>query len=216
MSSRGVIVTTIITIVSLLILLGVVLGTTYHPAYGATRTAAGAVTTTTNSSGQKVVHVNLNIVVQVGVGPHADWLGYQTRTNPLHPGPILDLPRNTLVTIDIHNYDSQAPLRNYFFTQVQGTVGGVEYVDGKPLKVMSPSLTSHTFTIPSFGVTVPMEGVPNNAPANKYEDMRFTFRTPNAKGVYRWQCFVPCGSGLYGNGGPMGQIGYMSGLITLS
>lgn len=216
MSSKGVLVTSIITAVSIIILALTVFGVTYHPAYGATRQAAGAITTTTNSSGQKVVHVSLNIVVAVNTGPHADWLGYQTRTNPPHPGPILTLPRNTLVTVDIHNYDSQAPLRNYFFTQVQGTVGGVEYVNGKPMKVMNPNLTSHTFTIPSFGVSVPMEGVPDNAPATKYEDMHFTFRTPNQTGVYRWQCFVPCGSGLYGNGGPMGQIGYMSGLITLT
>jgi heme/copper-type cytochrome/quinol oxidase subunit 2 len=216
MSSKGALVTGIITVVSIIILVLVVFGVTYHPAYGATRQAAGAVTTVTNSSGQKVVHVNLNIVVAVGTGPHADWLGYQTQTNPPHPGPILDLPRNTLVTVDIHNYDSQAPLRNYFFTQVQGTVGEVAYVNGKPFKVMNPNLTSHTFTIPSFGVSVPMQGLPSNAPANKFVDMRFTFRTPNTTGVYRWQCFVPCGSGLYGNGGPMGQIGYMSGLITLT
>lgn len=216
MSSKGALVTSIFTVVGIIILILIVLGVTYHPAYGATRQAAGAITTTTDSSGQKVVHVSLNIVVAVNTGPHADWLGYQTRTTPLHPGPIFNLPRNTLVTVDIHNFDSQAPLRNYFFTQVQGTVGGVEYVNGKPLKVMNPNLTSHTFTIPAFGISAPMEGVPANAPSTKFEDMRFTFRTPNKTGVYRWQCFVPCGSGLYGNGGPMGQIGYMSGLITLT
>lgn len=215
MSSKGALVTTIFTVVGIIILALTVFGVMYHPAYSADRAAAGAVSTTTNGSGQKVVHVRLNIAVEVGVGPHADWLGYQTRTKTPHPGPIFTLPRNTLVTVDIHNYDSPAPLRNYFLTQVQGTVGGVEYVDGKKVRVMSPSLTSHTFTIPSFGVTVPMEGVPGNASASTYEDMRFTFRTPNKTGVYRWQCFVPCGSGLYGNGGPMGQIGYMSGLITL-
>jgi hypothetical protein len=191
-------------------------GVTYHPAYGASRSAAGAVEVTTNSSGQKVYHISLNIVVQVGTGPHADWLGYQTRTSPPHPGPVFTLPRNSLVEVDIHNFDSATALRNPFFTQVSGTIGGVEYVNGKPLRVMSPDHTSHTFTIPSFNVSVPMEGVPDNAPPTKFQDMRFMFRTPNKTGVFRWQCLVPCGSGLYGNGGPMGEIGYMMGLITLT
>lgn len=216
MDNRGVLITGLVTVAGIVVLALITLGITYHPAYSADRSAAGAIAVTTNSSGQKVYHVRLDIVVEVGTGPHADWLGYQTRTNPVHPGPVFTLPRNALVEMDIHNFDSATALRNYYFTQVSGTVGGVEYVNGKPLKVMNPDLTSHTFTIPSFGVSVPMEGVPDNAPPTKFEDMRFMFRTPNTKGVYRWQCIVPCGSGLYGNGGPMGEIGYMMGLITLT
>ena len=31
-------------------------------------------------------------------------------------------------------------------------------------------------------------------------------------GIFRWQCFVPCGGGFIdGNGGPMQTIGYMTG-----
>lgn len=216
MDRRGVLVTALVTLAGIIALALITLGITYHPAYSADRSAAGAVSVASNASSQKVYHVKLDIVVQVGVGPHADWLGYQTRTTPVHPGPNFSVPRNSLVEMDIHNFDSATALRNYFFTQVSGTVGNVEYVNGKPLKVMSPDLTSHTFTIPSFGVSVPMEGVPSNAPATKFQDMRFTFRTPTTKGVYRWQCLVPCGSGLYGNGGPMGEIGYMTGLITVT
>lgn len=216
MNSRGVLITAIVTVAGIIVLGLITLGITYHPAYGADRSAAGAITASTNPSGQKVLHLNLNIVVEVGQGPHADWLGYQTRTNPVHPGPNFSLPRNSLVQVDIHNFDSATALRNYFFTQVSGTIGNVEYVNGKATKVMNPDLTSHTFTIPSFNVSVPMEGVPDNAPPTKYQDMRFTFRTPNKTGVFRWQCIVPCGSGLYGNGGPMGELGYMSGLITLT
>lgn len=193
-----------------------VLGVTYKPAYGADRTANSAVSAATNASGQRVYTVHLAIQQSVGLGPNAAWLGYQTETGAPHPGTFLSLPRNTLVTFVIHNYDSQTQLRNPFFTLVQGTVGSTESVNGKSLKVMNPNVTSHTFTIPDWGVSVPMEGISSNAKPNSFETMTFTVRTPNKSGVYRWQCIVPCGWGLYGNGGPMSELGYMQGLITLS
>lgn len=188
---------------------------TYRPAYSADRTANSAITTSSTSGG-KALTVHLAIQQQVGTGPHADWLGYQTEGSTPHPGTVMTLPRNTLVTIVIHNFDSATPPRNPYFSLVQGTVGGVEYVDGKKTKVLDPSIMSHTFTIPDFGVSVPMKGIPDNAKPNAFETMKFTFRTPNRTGVFRWQCIVPCGSGLYGNGGPMSEIGYMQGLITLT
>jgi plastocyanin len=188
---------------------------TYRPAYGADRTANSAVSVS-NSAGQKVYTLHLAIQQQVGVGPHAEFLGYQTETKSPHPGTVFTLPRNSLVTVVIHNFDSATAPRNEFFSLVQGTVGGVETVGGKTLKVMDPAVMSHTFTIPDFGVSVPMMGIPSNAKAGASETMKFTFKTPNKAGVYRWQCIVPCGSGLYGNGGPMGELGYMQGLITLT
>lgn len=204
------------TVIVLVIVVVYVFALSYRPAYSDTRYANGAETVSTLANGQKTIHLNLNIVQQVGVGPHADWLGYQTRTATPHPGTVFDLPAGSLVTVSIHNFDSRTALRNTFFSEVQGTVGGTEVADGKTIKVMSPDLTSHTFTIPDFGVTVPMEGIPSNAKANAFETMTFTFRTPNKKGVYRWQCIVPCGSGLYGFGGPMQEIGYMDGWITVT
>jgi hypothetical protein len=40
----------------------------------------------------------------------------------------------------------------------------------------------------------------------------FSFRVPDHAGIYRWQCYVPCGGGFIdGNGGPMQTIGYMTG-----
>src|SRR5450759_17514 len=180
----------------------------WKPAYGSQLTAQSAVSLGTSPTGQKTATVHLNIVQQVGVGQHADWLGYQTPTNPLHPGTVFNLPAHALVTVIVHNFDSRTALRNTFFTLVQGTVGNVEYVNGKKMPLMSPDLTSHTFTIPDLGVSVPMEGIPNNAAPNAFETIKFTFKTVGP-GRYRWQCIVPCGSGLYGNGGPMSEIGYM-------
>jgi hypothetical protein len=45
----------------------------------------------------------------------------------------------------------------------------------------------------------------------------FSFRTPRNPGVFRWQCFVPCGGGfLDGNGGPMQTIGFMMGNMEVA
>jgi hypothetical protein len=109
---------------------------------------------------------------------------------------------------------------------VNKTQGNVEYVNGKPQQVVDPlSDPAHTFTVPSMGVSVPLFGVPATAKNTcavapcttnfAHETDRFTFHT-GAAGVYRWQCFVPCGLGfLYGNGGPMSTLGYMGGFLDV-
>jgi hypothetical protein len=191
----------------------------YKPAYSDSATGQSAVKIT---AGGRAATVELNIEQAVGSGPHNDWLGYQTLDQ--HPGTILHLPQNALITVIIHNFDSRTALRNTFFTLVQGTVGNVEYVNGKKTHIMAPDLTSHTFTIPDLGVSVPMEGISdqqntaesNNPKLSYSETMKFQFRTPKGNHTYRWQCIVPCGSGLYGFGGPMSEIGYMSGIIAVS
>lgn len=188
---------------------------TYKPAYGADRTADSAIAIRT-INGVPHATIHLTVQQQVGLGKNADWIGYQTDTSTPHPGTVFDLPKNALVTVIIHNFDSRTQLRNPFFTLVQGTAGGTEVADGKVVHVMNPDFVSHTFTIPDFGVSVPLEGIGDSAKPNSYITMKFTFRTPNRTGVFRWQCIVPCGSGLYGNGGPMSGIGYMQGMITLS
>lgn len=214
-STKSVAYTVLGAVVVLLVTVAYTWYVTYKPAYGADRTANTAIAYhTVNGVRQATLH--LAIQQQVGLGQNADWLGYQTETSTPHPGTMFYLPKNTLVTVIIHNYDSQTLLRNTFFTLVQGTIGNTEVVDGKRIQVMNPDFTSHTFTIPDFGVSVPIEGISSSAKAGSFVTMKFTFRTPNRTGVFRWQCIVPCGSGLYGNGGPMGGIGYMQGMITLS
>jgi hypothetical protein len=48
-----------------------------------------------------------------------------------------------------------------------------------------------------------------------HNTISFTFRTPG-KGLYRWQCFVPCAAGyIAGFGGPMQTVGYMDGFIKV-
>jgi hypothetical protein len=80
------------------------------------------------------------------------------------------------------------------------------------------------FAIPQIGLSVPLEGVPDNAKnpcgnapctGTDHNTIEFTFRTPS-KGLYRWQCFVPCAAGyIQGFGGPMQTEGYMDGYIKV-
>jgi hypothetical protein len=212
-NSRAITLTAAGTIIVLIAAALFVFFLNYKPAYGSNATAQDGVHIFTLPNGQRTATLELNIKQMVNAGTHNDWLGYQTLD--VHPGTMFHLPANALVTVTIHNFDSQTKLRNTFFTLVQGTVGNVAYVDGKPFRVMSPNLTSHTFTIADLGVSVPMEGIPTSGTPDHYT-MKFSFRTPKGNHLYRWQCIVPCGSGLYGNGGPMSELGYMSGLIEVS
>jgi hypothetical protein len=74
-------------------------------------------------------------------------------------------------------------------------------------------------------VSVPLEGIADsaknpcaNAPCTLAQDhttTTFTIHT-GARGLYRWQCFVPCAAGFIdGNGGPMQTVGYMDGFIKV-
>jgi len=141
---------------------------------------------------------------------------------------VFKLPAHSLVTIKIYNFDGASGLRNPFLSQVQGTVGGMERISGptapsRPTDVIDPADASHTFTVPQMGVSVPLLGVPDNAPnqcaempcslKKTHETMIFTIRT-GAPGRFRWQCFVPCAAGFIdGFAGPMQTIGYMDGFL---
>ena len=210
---RAVILIAVGTFIVLVLTILYTISLTYRPAYSASIGPQKYVALRTLPNGTHTATLHLNIVQEVGVGPHPDWLGYQVHGAQV-PGTIFHLPTNTLVTVIVDNFDSRTAPRNNFFTLVQGTVGGVEYVNGKKLTVMNPDLVSHTFTIPDLGVSVPMEGIPDSGNPD-HETMKFSFWIRKA-GNYRWQCIIPCGSGLYGFGGPMQEFGYMDGWLNVS
>jgi hypothetical protein len=150
--------------------------------------------------------------------PHPTWVGYLPTTT-------FKVPANTVVTMTIDQEDTPSGLRNPFWAQAQGIIGGtfhMKYYDdqGNPKEgdfsaLDDPANAAHTFAIPELGVFVPLEGVNANAPAGGFNVITFSFRT-GGPGVYHWQCFVPCGSGtIYGNGGPMQTIGYMGGFLVV-
>ncbi len=160
--------------------------------------------------------------------PHPTWVSYyavNAKAQNWRHVTTYELPANTLVQVTIYNYDGASALRNNWFGQSSGTVGGVITLDGKTTRGIDPDNASHVFSIPQFGLSVPLNGVSataknpcSNAPCNLSYDhttTTFTFRTPG-KGLYRWQCFVPCAAGfIAGFGGPMQTVGYMDGFIKV-
>jgi hypothetical protein len=163
-----------------------------------------------------------------GTDPHPTWVSYYVvspdSTNWRHDT-TFTLPANTLVHVTIYQFDGQSGLRNGFLSQATGTVGGNFLLNGKATQAIAPDTASHVFAIPAVGLSVPLEGVADdaknpcaNAPcplSNDHFTIQFTFRTPG-KGLYRWQCFVPCAAGyIHGFGGPMQTVGYMDGFIKV-
>jgi hypothetical protein len=127
--------------------------------------------------------------------------------------------------VTLYQYDTPTGLRNNFLGQVRGTQGGTATLDGKTFSSINPDDTSHTFTVPDLGISVPLPGIDSNAKnpcaaapcplSAAHTTITFSFMSPG-KGTYRWQCFVPCALASYfGNGGPMQTIGWMSGELQV-
>jgi len=165
-----------------------------------------ASTTSQTLEGKPVVDFTLTTVGTIGYGPHPEWVSYLPTT-------YLYVPAGSVVHMTIEQQDSASGLRNPYFSLVRGTIGDQMTVNGKVVQAIDPSLPAHTFTIPDLGVSVPLEGVSGNVTTNV---VQFNFVVPDQKGLFRWQCFVPCGAGtLYGNGGPMQTLGYMAGELQV-
>jgi len=169
--------------------------------------------------------VHLEVVAAVGGAlewprpndPHPDWVGYLPTT-------IIHVPANSVVNMQIDQEDGASGMRNPFWGKVFGTEGGNMHVKsfddkGNPVEAdtatIDPTMAAHTFAIPDLGVFVPLPGVNANAPANSANVITFSFKT-HGRGIYHWQCFVPCGAKtVFGNGGPMQTLGYMTGELVV-
>ena len=168
--------------------------------------------------------LTLQTVASYGHSPHPDWVSYLVRNQSgWHHTTVFQVPAHSLVHVTIYQYDTATGLRNPFWSQVRGTVGGVMTVDGKTMNSLNPDLASHTFAIPDMGITVPLKGVADDAKnqcsvapcplSQAHTTITFTFRT-GAPGKYRWQCFVPCAASfIFGNGGLMQTFGWMDGYL---
>jgi hypothetical protein len=186
----------------------------------------GSASAQTSSAG---THLYLATVAAAETSdPHPTWVSYYAvdagDQNWRHVT-TYTVPANTLVTVTIYQFDGQSGLRNPFIGQATGTVGGTFQLNGKTTQTIEPDSASHVFAIPELGVSVPLEGISDsaknpcsNAPcplSTDHETITFQFRT-KGRGVYRWQCFVPCAAGfIQGFGGPMQTVGYMDGFIKV-
>jgi len=173
---------------------------------------------------------NVNVVMQEDpqntVSTHPDWVSYfiqNPTTKQWEHTTIFKVPAGSVVNMTILGYDGCTPLRNPVFGNVTGTIGGVEYVNGKPIHELNSwgaCNVGHTFSIPGINLNVPMatpnlaDGLCGTSPCTTgpKRTMQFSFHTPKTAGTYFWQCRVPCGGGFVdGFGGPMQTLGFMTG-----
>jgi hypothetical protein len=171
--------------------------------------------------------LTLQTVASYGHAPHTDWVSYLVRdgSGRWHHTTVFQVPAHSLVRVTILQFDTATGLRNPFWSQVRGTVGGTMTVDGKRMNALPPDDASHTFAIPDLNVSVPLKGVPDEAKnqcsvtpctlAQAHTTITFAFRT-GKRGTFRWQCFVPCAASfVFGNGGPMQSPGWMDGYLKV-
>ncbi|WP_276968641.1 hypothetical protein, partial [Metallibacterium scheffleri] len=116
-------------------------------------------------------------------------------------------------TLRITSYDDgAAPLTGAqtMFDAVQGTVGGIESVDGKPVSSVPNADVSHTFTVVGLGLNMPVPAAPTGGSVTVVA--RFV---AERAGTFVWQCYAPCGSGENSMGGPMSTMGWMEGTVRV-
>ncbi|HEV2238540.1 MAG TPA: hypothetical protein VGR57_17915 [Ktedonobacterales bacterium] len=152
-------------------------------------------------------HLTLDILPVRPGGPAQNYAAYV-------PATALSLPARSLATITIRNFDLDAtPLpADSPYWRVTGTVGGIAYADGVPYTALPRTQIAHTFTVPDLGLNVPIPS--RSAHAGSYSVVTFSFPT-GAPGTHLWQCHDPCGDGPDGLGGPMADVDYMRGTLTI-
>jgi len=197
------------------------------------------------SGGQ--VSVTLQEDPQNDSATRPDWVTYYTQDPTskqwVHTT-LFSVPAHTKVNVTIYGYDGCTPLRNNYFSGIQGVTGNtvtVQQFSDKNKPLGAPTTTSvinswadcnvgHTFAIPALGLYVPVASPNANNSVNNlcgsspctptsggaYALETFSFMSPSQTGSYRWQCLVPCGGGfLNGNGGPMQTLGWMAGFMDV-
>ncbi len=173
------------------------------------------------------VHVVLQEDPQNTVSTHPDWVSYFVQSPTTHQWvhtTVFSVPAGSRIDVTIIGYDGCTPLRNPYWGKVTGTIGGVEYVNGKAVTQLNSwgaCNVAHTFSMPGIGLNVPMASPDLSATlcstspcttASPHRTMTFSFNSPKAAGTYFWQCRIPCGGGFIdGFGGPMQTIGFMTG-----
>ena len=108
------------------------------------------------------VNVTMQTTPETTVSTRPDWVSYfikNPQTGQWDHSTLLKVPANTRVNVTILAYDGCTPPRNQLWSKVVGTIGGVEYVNGKPVSTLngwSFCSVQHTFAIPGLGLSLPV------------------------------------------------------------
>ncbi len=121
----------------------------------------------------------------------------------------IKLPADTTVTLTIAAHDDMVTALPDG-SPYNKVLGGTETVDGKTVTTVSNAVISHTITVPSLGINIPIPKAPEKGTVN----VTFTFKT-GAAGTYVWRCLTPCGDGPMGMGGAMASNGWMRGAFVV-
>src|SRR5579875_1774452 len=110
------------------------------------------------------VHIVLQEAPQTTVSDRPDWVSYFIQDPASHQWvhtTLFKVPAGSMIDVTVLGYDGCTPLRNPFWGKISGTVGNVEYVNGKPTQVLNSwgeCSVAHTFSIPGIGLNA--VGVP--------------------------------------------------------
>ena len=118
------------------------------------------------------------------------------------------------IKLVIHSYDDGSAPVTPSYTKVLGTVGGVEWVDGKKFTSFKAADVAHTMTIMEGTKTINIV-VPVRSEKEKYVTVTAEFSFAKA-GTYNWQCEAACGTGSSGWMGPMMTNNWMKGTWVVS
>lgn len=194
---------------------------------GAKTVSTTTVTTTSNSTSASPYVITMVITTQsifnstVGDQPGIFVLG----PKGLESSSSIYLPAHRLIKLVIVNYDDgNASLVIPNDNVASGTTGGSVFVasndnvnssqgpsgivlkGGENLTTVPADVVSHTFTVPSINLNVP---VPVSSTVVAYF-------TVDKSGTYVWFCETTCGFGANGTGGAMSAPGWMTGSLVAS
>ncbi len=110
------------------------------------------------------------------------------------------VPADVNVVVTITNYDNATNPVPDSLGKVTGTVGGTALINGQTVTSIPGRAVSHTFTILSLGVNVPL-------PASSTVTFTLLFESP---GSYPWHCLAPCDTKA------MATVGFMEGTLTVA
>ncbi|MHB1577056.1 MAG: hypothetical protein ACYCX9_11195 [Candidatus Dormibacteria bacterium] len=161
----------------------------------------GVSAATSSATRHGVTRVSMAILVN---GPPG-WPRYTNPTWTVHTGQTVVL---TITSYD----DGAAPLTGAqtMFARVEGTLGGVEAVDGKLVHAVANQDVAHTFTVDGLGLNLPIPAAPTGGSVTVVARFVVT-----RAGSFVWQCYAPCGTGPNSMGGAMSTAAWMEGRVTV-